>query len=60
MFISGERAESVVEGYEGTLNVPVSDTVNWTNNVTLYAAVKTKRPANATVGYSTVRSNSKA
>ncbi len=39
--------KAVVEGLEGTLNVPVSDTVNWTNNVTYMLQAKTKRPANA-------------
>lgn len=39
--------KAVVEGLEGTLNVPVSDTVNWTNNVTYMLQSKIKRPANA-------------
>lgn len=38
----GERAESGREGLEGTLNVPVSDTVNWTNNVTYMLQSKNK------------------
>ncbi len=34
--------KAVVEGLEGTLNVPVSDTVNWTNNVTYMLQSKNK------------------
>ncbi len=34
--------KAVVEGLEGTLNVPVSDTINWTNNVTYMLQSKNK------------------
>jgi ferric enterobactin receptor len=34
--------KAVVEGLEGTLNVPVSNTVNWTNNVTYMLQSKNK------------------
>ncbi len=34
--------KAVVEGLEGTLNVPVSTTVNWTNNVTYMLQSKNK------------------
>ncbi len=34
--------KAVVEGLEGTLNVPVSDTVNWTNNITWMLQSKNK------------------
>ncbi|MGS9140027.1 TonB-dependent receptor domain-containing protein, partial [Salmonella enterica subsp. enterica serovar Infantis] len=34
--------KAVVEGLEGTLNVPVSDTVHWTNNVTYMLQSKNK------------------
>lgn len=34
--------EAVVEGLEGTLNVPVSDTINWTNNITYMLQSKNK------------------
>jgi ferric enterobactin receptor len=34
--------KAVVEGLEGTLNVPVSETVNWTNNVTYMLQSKNK------------------
>ncbi len=34
--------KAVVEGLEGTLNVPVSDTVNWTNNITYMLQSKNK------------------
>jgi ferric enterobactin receptor len=37
--------KAVVEGLEGTLNVPVSETVNWTNNITYMLQSKNKRPA---------------
>ncbi len=32
----------MVEGLEGTLNVPVSETVNWTNNITYMLQSKNK------------------
>ena len=32
----------MVEGLEGTINVPVSDTVNWTNNMTYMLQSKNK------------------
>ena len=32
----------MVEGSEGTLNVPVSETVNWTNNITYMLQSKNK------------------
>ena len=34
--------KAVVEGLEGTLNVPVSESVNWTNNVTYMLQSKNK------------------
>lgn len=34
--------KAVVEGLEGTLNVPVSKTVNWTNNITYMLQSKNK------------------
>ncbi|MCS2158147.1 TonB-dependent siderophore receptor [Scandinavium sp. H11S7] len=34
--------KAVVEGLEGTLNVPVSETVNWTNNITWMLQSKNK------------------
>lgn len=34
--------KAVVEGLEGTLNVPVSETVNWTNNITYVLQSKNK------------------
>jgi len=34
--------KAVVEGLEGTVNVPVSDTVNWTNNMTYMLQSKNK------------------
>lgn len=34
--------KAVVEGLEGTLNVPVSETVNWTNNITYMLKSKNK------------------
>ncbi|ENT5618091.1 TonB-dependent siderophore receptor [Enterobacter hormaechei] len=34
--------KAVVEGLEGTLNVPVSDTINWTNNITYMLQSKNK------------------
>nr|WP_268887492.1 FepA family TonB-dependent siderophore receptor [Klebsiella spallanzanii] len=34
--------KAVVEGLEGTLNIPVSDTVNWTNNITYMLQSKNK------------------
>ena len=34
--------KAVVEGLEGTLNVPVSDTVKWTNNITWMLQSKNK------------------
>ena len=34
--------KAVVEGLEGTLNVPVSNTVNWTNNITYMLQSKNK------------------
>lgn len=34
--------KAVVEGLEGTLNVPVSETVNWTNNTTYMLQSKNK------------------
>lgn len=34
--------KAVVEGLEGTLNVPVSETVNWTNNITYMLQSKNK------------------
>lgn len=34
--------KAVVEGLEGTLNVPVSQTVNWTNNITYMLQSKNK------------------
>lgn len=34
--------KAVVEGTEGTLNVPVSQTVNWTNNITYMLQSKNK------------------
>lgn len=34
--------KAVVEGLEGTLNVPVTDTVNWTNNITYMLQSKNK------------------
>ncbi|MDU2938796.1 MAG: TonB-dependent siderophore receptor [Enterobacteriaceae bacterium] len=34
--------KAVVEGLEGTINVPVSDTVNWTNNMTYMLQSKNK------------------
>lgn len=34
--------KAVVEGLEGTLNVPVSETVNWTNNITYMQQSKNK------------------
>ncbi|NIY47506.1 TonB-dependent siderophore receptor [Cedecea colo] len=34
--------KAVVEGLEGTLNVPVSDTVNWSNNITYMLQSKNK------------------
>lgn len=37
--------KAVVEGLEGTLNVPVSETVNWTNNITYMLQSKTRKPA---------------
>lgn len=45
--------KAVVEGLEGTLNVPVSDTVNWTNNVTYMLQAK-QRDRRTPVDYSTV------
>ena len=33
---------AVVEGLEGTLNIPVSETVNWTNNITYMLQSKNK------------------
>ncbi len=38
----GKRPKAVVEGLEGTLNVPVSETVNWTNNITYMLQSKNK------------------
>ncbi|MFH7127410.1 hypothetical protein ACHWUR_19105 [Klebsiella pneumoniae] len=35
--------KAVVEGSEGTLNVPVSETVNWTNNITYMLQSKNKK-----------------
>ncbi|HDY8388262.1 TPA: siderophore enterobactin receptor FepA [Klebsiella pneumoniae] len=35
--------KAVVEGLEGTLNVPVSETVNWTNNITYMLQSKNKK-----------------
>ncbi|WP_142501691.1 TonB-dependent siderophore receptor [Klebsiella sp. 2680] len=35
-------SKAVVEGLEGTLNVPVSDTINWTNNITYMLQSKNK------------------
>ena len=35
--------KAVVEGLEGTINVPVSDTVNWTNNMTYMLQSKNKQ-----------------
>lgn len=35
--------KAVVEGLEGTLNVPVSESVNWTNNVTYMLQSKNKK-----------------
>ena len=35
--------KAVVEGLEGTLNVPVTDTVNWSNNVTYMLQSKNKK-----------------
>lgn len=34
--------KAVVEGLEGTLNIPVSETVNWTNNITYMLQSKNK------------------
>ena len=34
--------KAVVEGLEGSLNVPVSDTINWTNNITWMLQSKNK------------------
>lgn len=34
--------KAVVEGLEGTVNVPVSETVNWTNNITYMLQSKNK------------------
>ncbi|HCQ7057863.1 TPA: TonB-dependent siderophore receptor [Klebsiella oxytoca] len=34
--------KAVVEGLEGTLNIPVSETVNWTNNITWMLQSKNK------------------
>lgn len=34
--------KAVVEGLEGTLNVPVSETINWTNNITYMLQSKNK------------------
>ncbi|WP_434667431.1 siderophore enterobactin receptor FepA [Klebsiella sp. B345] len=34
--------KAVVEGLEGTLNVPVTETVNWTNNITYMLQSKNK------------------
>lgn len=34
--------KAVVEGLEGSLNVPVSDTINWTNNITYMLQSKNK------------------
>lgn len=34
--------KAVVEGLEGTLNVPISETVNWTNNITYMLQSKNK------------------
>jgi ferric enterobactin receptor len=34
--------KAVVEGLEGTLNVPVSDSINWTNNITYMLQSKNK------------------
>ncbi len=34
--------KAIVEGLEGTLNVPVSETVNWTNNITYMLQSKNK------------------
>ncbi|HDG1101773.1 TPA: siderophore enterobactin receptor FepA [Klebsiella aerogenes] len=34
--------KAVVEGLEGTLNVPVSETMNWTNNITYMLQSKNK------------------
>lgn len=34
--------KAVVDGLEGTLNVPVSETVNWTNNITYMLQSKNK------------------
>ncbi|RPH29709.1 TonB-dependent siderophore receptor [Buttiauxella warmboldiae] len=34
--------KALVEGLEGTLNVPVSDSVNWTNNITYMLESKNK------------------
>lgn len=38
--------KAVVEGLEGTLNVPVSETVNWTNNITYMLQSKNKETGN--------------
>lgn len=38
----GNIPKAVVEGLEGTLNVPVSETVNWTNNITYMLQSKNK------------------
>ncbi|XPE46576.1 hypothetical protein ACNKHO_03260 [Shigella flexneri] len=37
--------KAVVEGLEGSLNVPVSNTINWTNNITYMLQSKNKEPA---------------
>ncbi|EMQ2414602.1 TonB-dependent siderophore receptor [Salmonella enterica] len=34
--------DAVVEGLEGTFNIPVSDTINWTNNITYMLQSKNK------------------
>ncbi len=47
MSIGGENVPKavVVKVWKSALNVPVSDTVNWTNNVTYMLQSKTKKPA---------------
>ncbi len=43
--------KAVVEGLEGTLNVPVSETVNWTNNITYMLQSKNKKDRRSSVDY---------
>ncbi|STU64773.1 TonB-dependent receptor [Klebsiella pneumoniae] len=40
---SGKTCRKRGEGLEGTLNVPVSETVNWTNNITYMLQSKNKK-----------------